>query len=108
MYHDRQPRPTHRRSEVGAPEDAGEKDEEVEELLSGDPARPEHGGVLAHAQVLRVHAHYQLDERGQRQQEEDGREGHVVGEVDCRALLALELDLEKRGGGCCQIQHISP
>ena len=53
--------------------------------------------MLAHAQVLRVHAHDQLDERGQRQQEEDGGEGHVVREVDRGALLALELDLCKEG-----------
>jgi len=84
----------HRCGEVSAPEEAGEKDEEVEELLRGDPAGAQDGGVLAHAQVLGVHAHDQLDERGEGEREEDGGEGHVVRQVDRRALRALELDLQ--------------
>ena len=52
--------------------------------------------MLAHAQVLRVHAHHQLDEGGEGEREEDGGEGHVVGEVDRGALGALELDLQRR------------
>ena len=52
--------------------------------------------MLAHAQVLGVHAHDQLDEGGEGEQEEDGGEGNVVREVDRRALGALELDLQRR------------
>ena len=41
--------------------------------------------------------HDKLDQAGQGQQEEDGGEGHMVGEVDALALLPLELDLAVAG-----------
>ena len=40
-----------------------------------------------------MYAHDELYERGERDDEEDGGEGDVVGEVDHLARLALELDL---------------
>jgi len=87
----RQARAQEGRGEVDAAERGAEEHEEVHKLLSGEAASTRHRGGLE-AQVLGVHAHTELDHRGEGEKEEDGGEAHVPREVSVGALGALELD----------------
>ena len=84
----------YRCGEVRSPQSAGHKGQEIEEFLRCDPASSDDTPVLLHSQVFGVNAHHQLDQRGQRQQEKDGREGDVVRKVQSFAIAALVLNLK--------------